>query len=120
MRRILMSGGKVLLNVPFLYRIHEAPHDYARYTQFALRRFAERSGLQVLVLQPIGGSLAVLVDLLGKHLEQGGVLGRAMAASANAAASAVIRTGPLRRMDLSSAVAFPLGYFMIAVKPAAA
>lgn len=117
-QRVLTSDGKLLLNVPFLYRIHEAPHDYARYTDFALRRFAEQSGLQILVLQPIGGSLAVFADLVGKHLEQGGVVGRAMAACVHAVASAVIRTGPLRRADVASAAAFPLGYFMAAVKPA--
>ena len=120
MARILAPGGKVLLNVPFLYRIHEAPHDYARYTEFALRRFAERSGLEVLELEPVGGSIAVFADLRAKHLEQGGAVGRLLAALASAAAGVLMRRGPTRRADLSSAAAFPLGYFMVAGKPAAA
>lgn len=118
--RILAQDGKLLLNVPFLYRIHEAPHDYARYTEFALRRFAVQSGLQVLVLEPVGGSLAVFADLLGKHLEQGGAIGRLLAAGVATAAGGLVRRWPTRRADQSSAAAFPLGYFMVAGKPAAA
>lgn len=30
MVRTLRPGGKIILNVPFLYWIHEAPHDYFR------------------------------------------------------------------------------------------
>ena len=45
MARLLAPGGHAFVNVPFLYGIHEAPHDYYRYTEFALRRLAERAGL---------------------------------------------------------------------------
>ncbi len=117
MARILAPGGRVLLNVPFLYRIHEAPYDYARYTEFALRRFAAQSSLDVLVLEPVAGSAAVLADLLGKHLEQGGVVGRLLAASVAAATWGLLRWGPIRRADQASAAAFPLGYFVVAGKP---
>ena len=117
--RILAPGGKVLLNVPFLYRIHEAPYDYARYTEFALRRFAERSGLQLLVLEPVGGSIAVFADMLGKHLEQGGAVGRLFATGVMAVGDTLMRWGPTRRADRSSAAAFPLGYFLVATRLAA-
>ena len=43
--RILRPGGKLILGVPFFYWLHEVPHDYYRYTEFALRRFCELSGL---------------------------------------------------------------------------
>ena len=39
MSRILSIGGKIIMNVPFYYWLHEGPHDYYRYTEFALRRF---------------------------------------------------------------------------------
>ncbi len=39
MTRVLKHGGKVIVGVPFLYPIHEAPHDYFRYTEHALRLF---------------------------------------------------------------------------------
>ncbi len=49
MARILAPGGKILLSVPFFYKIHEAPYDYYRYTEFALRHLAEKNGLSVSV-----------------------------------------------------------------------
>lgn len=115
--RVLVPGGRLLMNLPFLYRIHEAPHDYARYTAFALRRYLEAAGLQVLELQPVGGSLAVFADLLGKHLEQAGAPGRWLAAALAGAATALLRRGPLARADRASAEAFPLGYFVVAERP---
>lgn len=47
--RILRPTGVLVMNVPFLYGLHETPHDYARYTSFMLNKLMEDSGL---VLQP--------------------------------------------------------------------
>lgn len=33
---ILRSDGKLILTVPFLFPIHESPHDYFRYTRYGL------------------------------------------------------------------------------------
>ncbi|MGH7636200.1 MAG: class I SAM-dependent methyltransferase, partial [Gemmatimonadaceae bacterium] len=38
MRRVLGPGGLVLYTIPFLYPIHEAPHDYTRFTRYGLAR----------------------------------------------------------------------------------
>ena len=66
--RLLAPAGKLLLTVPFFYWIHEAPHDYARYTAFMLRRFSEDSGLSVEELEATGGSPEIFLDMLAKHL----------------------------------------------------
>lgn len=42
--RILMRGGVMVLQVPFMWRVHEAPHDYYRYTQYGLRYMFEKAG----------------------------------------------------------------------------
>lgn len=34
--RIVKKGGNLLLSVPYVSGIHEAPHDYQRYTKFGL------------------------------------------------------------------------------------
>lgn len=39
--RILSPGGKLLMNVLFYYWLHEAPFDFYRYTEHALRRFMQ-------------------------------------------------------------------------------
>ena len=43
--RILRPGGRIYVTVPFAFPEHQAPHDFHRYTSFALRRLAEVSGL---------------------------------------------------------------------------
>jgi len=34
--RILKPGGRIVLTVPFMWHIHEAPHDYFRFTRYGL------------------------------------------------------------------------------------
>lgn len=65
-RRVLKPGGVLLFNVPFYYWIHEEPHDYFRYTEYALGRMAMAAGLQVELLEPIGGVLASAIDTVAK------------------------------------------------------
>ena len=115
--RLLTPAGKGLINVPFYYYLHETPHDYYRYTEYALRRFAERAGLQVLVLQPLGGSPEVIADLLAKHFAQVPLIGGPMAAVVQSAAALFGRTRFGRRLSEKSARAFPLGYFLVVRKP---
>ena len=111
MSRLLAPGGKVLLNVPFYYQVHEEPHDYYRYTEFALRRFAASSGFEVLELEPIGGAIEILADLLAKLLVSSRMPG---ARAIQYLAWTFSRSGFGRRV--SQRKRFPLGYFMIAQK----
>lgn len=64
--RILAPQGNLIANTPFLYWLHETPHDYYRYTEYALRRLMADAGLQVVEMQPIGGAPEVLADLVSK------------------------------------------------------
>ncbi|MFC3650338.1 class I SAM-dependent methyltransferase [Dyella humi] len=43
--RVLRPNGRLLLSVPFLYPLHDAPHDYRRYTAPGLVRALKESGL---------------------------------------------------------------------------
>lgn len=67
-RRILRPGGVLLLGVPFLYSVHEQPHDYHRYTSFRLELFAQDHGFEVVELLPYGGSWDVVADVTAKLL----------------------------------------------------
>jgi len=119
MARVLAPGGHVLLNMPFLYGVHEAPHDYGRYTEFALRRFASQAGFEVLLLEPIGGSLHVLADLLAKHLAHVPLIGPMLAVGVQGFVALLDRTTWGRRLAQHTGTRFPLGYFMVAARPAA-
>lgn len=51
-RRVLKPEGRLLLSMPFLYPLHDAPHDYQRYTAPGLVHALERTGLTAGPLQP--------------------------------------------------------------------
>jgi SAM-dependent methyltransferase len=112
-RRVIRPGGVVLMNVPFMYWIHERPHDYFRYTRYALERMAEESGLDVKELSAIGGGLDVVVDTFGKLLRSAGSIGRGIARPVLWAAGLVVhsRIGSYGRRH--TAETFPLGYFAV-------
>jgi SAM-dependent methyltransferase len=42
--RILKPAGKLFITVPFMWHVHEAPHDYFRYTQYGLEYMLKKSG----------------------------------------------------------------------------
>ena len=55
--RVLRSGGRAWISMPFLYPLHDAPYDFQRYTEYGLRRDALRAGLDVVRLHKSGHSL---------------------------------------------------------------
>lgn len=67
-RRVLRTDGMLLGTVPFMYRLHEEPHDYHRYTRHSLIAMARDSGLSVEFLEPYGQGTDVLFDVLAKIL----------------------------------------------------
>lgn len=117
--RVLIVGGNLLMSVPFLYWIHEAPHDYFRYTEFALRRLLERAGLRVISVESLGGLPEVLADLTAKGLVRLPVLGRAVAALLQNLVGFIGRHRNLSSLTSRTSRIFPLEYFVIAAKSAA-
>ena len=66
MFRVLEPGGTLLLTTRFLFPIHDAPHDYFRYTKYGLRHLLRR--FEIVELQEETdsvGTLAVLLQRLG-------------------------------------------------------
>jgi SAM-dependent methyltransferase len=114
--RVLRLCGKLIIGVPFFYWVHEAPHDYHRYTEFALRRMCRLSGLSVVELHAYGGLPEILCDLAAKVLEY---LPRPLAAllrPIHIAASSLDATWPVRKLSDYSRPSFPLGYVVVAEK----
>jgi SAM-dependent methyltransferase len=53
--RILKPGGSVVLQVPFMWWVHEAPHDYYRYTCYGLKYMFEKAGFTNVEVIPQSG-----------------------------------------------------------------
>lgn len=69
-RRVLRPGGLLLLTTRFLFPIHDAPHDYFRYTKYGLRHLLRRFEILELLEETTAiGTLAVLIQRLGMQAE---------------------------------------------------
>jgi SAM-dependent methyltransferase len=74
LRRVLKPGGTLALSVPFLHPVHQAPHDYYRYTPYGLRHLLAEAGFEVVEVTASGGYFTYLGGQLadfGKHLPLG-------------------------------------------------
>jgi SAM-dependent methyltransferase len=69
-RRVLKTNGTLMLTIPFLWPLHEIPHDWARYTPFALSSQLERAGFRVIEMRALGGYDKSLAQMLGLWLRR--------------------------------------------------
>lgn len=53
--RILKPRGAMILQVPFMWWVHEAPYDYYRYTRFGLQYLFEKAGFVDVQVYPSTG-----------------------------------------------------------------
>jgi len=60
MCRVCKPGGKIVLALPHISRLHEEPHDYYRFTPYGMRAMAENFGLEIISIKPLGGLFAFL------------------------------------------------------------
>lgn len=68
MRRVLKPGGCLILAVPFMYYRHGDPHDYFRFTQFALKHLADKFQFNIRQLQATGGLAEITLNPLSIFL----------------------------------------------------
>lgn len=66
--RILKKDGVLILSVPHLSRLHEEPHDYYRYTKYALSALLQENGFKVLEIAPAGSLLTFVGHQLSSFL----------------------------------------------------
>jgi SAM-dependent methyltransferase len=118
MARILAPGGEILMNVPFFYWIHAAPYDYYRYTEFALRRFVQSAGLELVQLESIGGAPEVLADVVAKNFARVPLVGHPVAVVVQWVTQVFSATPLGRKISRATTATFPFGYFLVARKPA--
>ena len=116
MARILAVNGKIIINVPFYFWIHEAPHDYYRYTEFALQRFVKDSNLKLLELERMGGVPEIIAMLLSKHFLWKPSLGIPLANGVQFITKIFVHTKLGQKISEKTSEACPLAYCLIAAK----
>ena len=114
--RVMKTEGTLLMNVPFYYWLHEEPHDYFRYTEFALRSFLEKAGFRILLLEPLGGAPEVMADIAAKNIVKVPFIGKPSALFVQSLTWHLVRTSLGKKISRKSALRFPLEYGIIAAK----
>lgn len=65
--RVLKSGGKMLITVPFVWDEHEQPYDFGRYTSFGIKDILEKHGFQILEQIKTVNDLGAIFQLLNMY-----------------------------------------------------
>jgi len=58
--RVLGPDGRLLLVVPHEWEVHQAPHDYFRYTRHGVAYLLEQAGFERIEIHPVGGYFRLL------------------------------------------------------------
>jgi SAM-dependent methyltransferase len=111
--RILRGGGKLIIGVPFLYWIHEDPHDYHRYTRFALEKMTSDAGLVIISVASYAGASEILADVLTKTMAPWPRL----ANLAYASTRALLSLPKVKWLSSRTREIMPMGYLLVAEKP---
>lgn len=72
--RVLKKGGCAFIQVPWQWQVHEAPHDYFRFTPYGLKYLLEKNGFNSVEIQPLGGlftTIAMKINYGLKRLVRG-------------------------------------------------
>lgn len=72
--RVLRRGGALFATVPFVWELHELPHDYWRFTPASLERLLTGAGFSDVSIEPRTDGFATIAQLM-RNLA--GVMGRA-------------------------------------------
>ena len=68
---LLKPGGRLLITVPFLLKLHQEPVDFHRYTRYALSELAAENGLTVELLDGYYNPLALWDEGIGNVWQYG-------------------------------------------------
>lgn len=58
--RVLRPGGRLLILAPQEWEVHQAPHDYYRYTRYGLQYLLDEAGFEVEEMTAAGGLFTLL------------------------------------------------------------
>lgn len=68
--RILRKGGRLIITVPFMWAVHEAPYDYFRYTRYGLEYLLKKQGFIEIEIIEVTGFWLTWVLKFNYHTHQ--------------------------------------------------
>lgn len=69
-RRVLKPDGVFFFTVPFIWPLHDTPHDHYRYTPFSLKQLLQEAGFEDIQINSMGGWGASLAQMIGLWLKR--------------------------------------------------
>lgn len=109
-KRILRPGGRLIVGVPFLYWVHEEPHDHFRFTKYQLEHLGRTAELDIEEITELGGALDVWADLSAKVCS---AIWKPLALAPYTLRSAALLLPAVRRLNSRTSSRFPLAYLAI-------
>lgn len=67
--RALAPGGRLLLAAPHEWEVHQAPHDYFRYTRYGIAHLLGKAGFENIEVRACGGYFRLLARRLLNGLQ---------------------------------------------------
>ena len=67
--RALKPGAPLLIAAPHEWEVHQAPHDYFRYTRYGLVYLLQKAGFEPIEIRPAGGYFRLLARRLLNGLQ---------------------------------------------------
>lgn len=74
--RVLKPGGVFFFTVPFLWNLHEVPHDEYRFTPFSLQRHFKSVGFNQIDIKATGGWHASMAQMIGLWVKRSPMNGK--------------------------------------------
>jgi glycosyltransferase involved in cell wall biosynthesis/ubiquinone/menaquinone biosynthesis C-methylase UbiE len=69
-QRVLKPDGVFFFTVPFIWPLHDTPHDHYRYTPFSLKLLLQEAGFEDIQINSMGGWDASLAQMIGLWLKR--------------------------------------------------
>lgn len=67
---LLRPRGYLVLTAPFVWPLHDEPHDYWRFSGYGLTQLARETGFKPVRVVPLGGFIALIWQLIAIVLER--------------------------------------------------
>jgi SAM-dependent methyltransferase len=115
-RRVLRPGGKAVITVPFLERLHGDPEDYARFTRSMWERLLAGAGLTPVAITPQGAFFTHLAGLVRFLVLRAPAGLRHLGYCAFPLLDLLARLDASPRVQRSELASFVGGYLIVAVR----